>query len=130
MQAALIGPDPRTLQYPSCDRRVDALRDPRKRRTRMSTDIPVDGAPLFELDDVHREFQRVCRDFVSSEVLPRTEEAERDGQFPLDLMPKMGRAGFLGLGFPEDAGGTGGDMLAIAIFSEEIARASGGIAVT
>jgi alkylation response protein AidB-like acyl-CoA dehydrogenase len=85
---------------------------------------------MFELDDVHREFQAVCRDFVTDHVLPKVERAEREEQFPLELMPLMGRYGFLGLGFPEEAGGTGGDMLAIAIFSEELGRASGGIAVT
>ncbi|HEX5165908.1 MAG TPA: acyl-CoA dehydrogenase family protein [Thermomicrobiales bacterium] len=85
---------------------------------------------LFELDDVHREFQQVCRDFVNEQIMPKVERAEREGQFPLELMPLMGRYGFLGLGLPEDAGGTGGDMLAIAILSEELGRSSGGIAVT
>lgn len=84
----------------------------------------------FELDDLHREFQRVCRDFVTAQVLPRVDGAERTSTFPLDLMPMMGRNGFLGFTFPEDAGGTGGDMLAIAILSEELGKASGGIAVT
>ena len=98
----------------------------------MATDLDTSTGTggLFELDDVHREFQQVCRDFVSEQILPKVEQAERDGQFPLELMPLMGRYGFLGLGFPEEAGGTGGDMLAIAIFSEELGKASGGIAVT
>jgi acyl-CoA dehydrogenase len=84
----------------------------------------------FELDDLHRDFQRVCRDFVTEQVLPKVEEAERTSTFPLELMPMMGRNGFLGFTFPEEAGGTGGDMLAIAILSEELGKASGGIAVT
>jgi len=91
---------------------------------------PEVATALFELDDIHQEFQRVCRDFVQQRVMHKVEDAERDGQFPLELMPEMGRAGFLGLGFPEEAGGTGGDMLAIALLSEELAKASGGIAVT
>jgi acyl-CoA dehydrogenase len=94
----------------------------------MVTDLPT--VELFELDDLHREFQHVCRDFVSEQVMPRVEQAERTQQFPLELMPMMGRNGFLGFGFPEEAGGTGGDMLAIAILSEELGKASGGIAVT
>lgn len=84
----------------------------------------------FELDELHRDFQRVCRDFVTQQVLPKVEQAERTSTFPLELMPLMGRNGFLGFGFPEEAGGTGGDMLAIAILSEELGKASGGIAVT
>src|SRR5687768_455742 len=91
----------------------------------------VDTSPdLFELDDVHREFQRTVRDFVADHVMPKVEQAEREGQFPLELMPLMGKYGFLGLPFPEEIGGGGGDMLAVALFSEEMAKASGGIAVT
>lgn len=85
---------------------------------------------LFELDDVHREFQRTVRDFVNDHVMSKVEQAERDGQFPLELMPLMGRYGFLGLPFPEELGGGGGGMLAVALLSEELAKASGGIAVT
>jgi len=87
-------------------------------------------APLFELDDAHREFQALCRRFVQQHVLPKVDEAERAGRFPLELMPLMGRNGFLGLTFPDEAGGTGGDMLAIAILSEELGKSCGGIAVT
>ena len=87
-------------------------------------------APLFELDDAHREFQTLCRRFVQQHVLPKVEAAEHEGQFPLDLMPLLGRNGFLGLTFPEEAGGAGGDMLAIAILSEELGKSCGGIAVT
>src|SRR5688500_4321092 len=96
----------------------------------MAADPDVSTGNLFELDDLHREFQQVCRDFVTEHVMPKVERAEQEGEVPLELMPLMGRYGFLGLGFPEEAGGAGGDMLAIAIFSEEMARSSGGIAVT
>lgn len=84
----------------------------------------------FDLDAVHREFQQVCRAFVREQVQPLVERAERERTFPAELWPLLGRHGFLGLGYPEELGGSGGDTLAIAIFAEEIARASGGIAVT
>ncbi len=42
----------------------------------------------------------------------------------------MGGAGLLGLVYPDDVGGTGGDALAVALLSEELAHASGGIAIT
>lgn len=84
----------------------------------------------FELDDDHLQFQAVCRDFVTREVLPLVEKAEEDGQFPQSLWKPMAQAGLLGLSYPEEVGGTGGDMLAMAILAEELAKASGGIAVT
>lgn len=85
---------------------------------------------LFELDELHREFQAVSRQFVSEQVLPLVERAEREREFPAELWPLMGKHGFLGLGYPEEVGGSGGDALAIAIFAEEMARACGGLAVT
>ncbi|MFN8512326.1 MAG: acyl-CoA dehydrogenase family protein [Chloroflexia bacterium] len=57
--------------------------------------------------------------------------AEEAGTFPAELWKPLGRNGFLGIGYPEALGGSGTpDALAIAILSEELARASGGIAVT
>jgi alkylation response protein AidB-like acyl-CoA dehydrogenase len=96
----------------------------------MATTHQTTETSLFELDDVHREFQKVVRAFVQDQIMPRVEQAERTSQFPLELMPKLGAAGFLGLPFPEAIGGTGGDMLAVALLSEELGKASGGIAVT
>jgi alkylation response protein AidB-like acyl-CoA dehydrogenase len=91
----------------------------------------VAGAPQFTLSDEHRVFQDVCRAFVTREVLPRVKEAEETETFPHDLWTSLGRNGFLGIGYPEDLGGSGApDALAIAIFSEELARSSGGMAVT
>lgn len=84
----------------------------------------------FDLDDAHREFQEVCRAFVQSQVLPLVDEAERTGEFPASLWQVLGQNGFLGLSYPDALGGSGGDCLAIALFSEELAKTSGGIAVT
>ncbi len=85
---------------------------------------------LFDLDDDHRDFQEVCRAFVSKEMLPRVREAEAAGTFPADLWPKLAAAGLLGVNHPEEYGGTGGGVLALTILSEELARSSGGLAVT
>jgi acyl-CoA dehydrogenase/citronellyl-CoA dehydrogenase len=83
----------------------------------------------FELDQEHAEFQEVCRSFVSRRVLPLVSAAEESGTFPSELWSELGRNGFLGIGYPEQLGGSDGDYLSLAIFSEEIAKSSGGIAV-
>lgn len=85
---------------------------------------------LFQLDEEHREFQAMCRALVRDKVMPLVDRAEEEGAFPPELWGELGRAGLLGLGFPESVGGGGGGLLAIAIFSEELSKASGGIAVT
>ena len=85
---------------------------------------------MFELDEAHREFQVVCRAFVQQQVRPLVEQSELSGEFPHALWQLLGRHGFLGLGYPDDVSGSGGDNLSIALLSEELAKTSGGIAVT
>jgi acyl-CoA dehydrogenase/citronellyl-CoA dehydrogenase len=84
----------------------------------------------WELDDVHAEFQATCRAVVDEQVRPLVRDAEAAGTPPRELMTKLGRAGLLGLSIPDEHGGSGGDALAVALLAEELARASGGLAVT
>lgn len=84
----------------------------------------------WELDDEHRDFQAVCRSFVDREVRPLVDHAEAAGTFPAPLWKSLGAAGLLGLVTPAAHGGGDGDGLAVVLLAEELARASGGIAVT
>lgn len=84
----------------------------------------------WELDEVHRDFQASMRAFVDKQVRPLVDRAETAGEFPGELWKQFGSAGVLGLITPEDSGGSGGDALAVALVAEELARASGGIAVS
>jgi acyl-CoA dehydrogenase len=84
----------------------------------------------WELDPEHGDFQATCRSFVDRHVRPVADEAERLGHPPDGLWKELGAAGLLGLLTPDGYGGTGGDPLAVALLSEELARASGGIAVS
>lgn len=84
----------------------------------------------WELDDLHQEFVSTCRSFVNDKVRPHVDSAEKTGIFPSELWSSLGAAGLLGLCVPEEFGGSGGDEVAVAILSEELARASGGVAVT
>ncbi|MDQ2724987.1 MAG: acyl-CoA dehydrogenase family protein [Actinomycetota bacterium] len=67
---------------------------------------------------------------VDDQVRPLVGDAEAAGAPPRELMTKLGDAGLLGLSIPEEHGGGGGDALAVALLAEELARASGGLAVT
>ena len=84
----------------------------------------------WEVDPEHEEFRASVRTFVDRQVRPVVEESEEAGRPPAALLKEMGSAGLLGLAVPEEYGGGGGDTLAIVLLSEELARASGGIAVT
>jgi acyl-CoA dehydrogenase len=84
----------------------------------------------WELDDVHLDFQASCRAFVDKKVRPLVDDAERVGTFPAELWKELGDAELLGLLTGEEFGGSDADGLAVTLLAEELARASGGIAVT
>ena len=88
------------------------------------------ASEAWELDAEHEDFRASIRTFVDRQVRPVVEEAEEKGRPPAALLKEMGSAGLLGLAVPEEYGGGAGDSLAIVVLSEELARASGGIAVT
>jgi acyl-CoA dehydrogenase len=84
----------------------------------------------WELDEEHVLFQQTCRAFVDRAIRPVVDEAERAGHPPAGLWKELGAAGLLGLLTPAEHGGGDGDALAVALLAEELARASGGIAVS
>ncbi|HEX4249484.1 MAG TPA: acyl-CoA dehydrogenase family protein [Pseudonocardia sp.] len=84
----------------------------------------------WELDQVHRDFQTSARAFTDRQVRPLVPGAEAAGEFPAELWKPLGTAGLLGLVTPEESGGADAGPLAVALLAEELARASGGIAVT
>ncbi|MDQ2812659.1 MAG: acyl-CoA dehydrogenase family protein [Actinomycetota bacterium] len=88
------------------------------------------AAMSWELDAEHEEFRASVRSFVDRHVRPVVDESEEAGRPPAALLKEMGSAGLLGLAVPEAYGGGAGDTLAIVVLAEELARASGGIAVT
>jgi acyl-CoA dehydrogenase len=88
------------------------------------------AAMSWELDAEHEEFRASVRGFVDRHVRPVVDESEQAGRPPAALLKEMGSAGLLGLAVPEAYGGGAGDTLAIVVLAEELARASGGIAVT
>ncbi|MFC5185945.1 acyl-CoA dehydrogenase family protein [Actinomadura harenae] len=71
----------------------------------------------------------MVRDFTEREVLPHLDGWEEAGELPRSLHRTAAKAGLLGIGFPEDAGGQGGSVLDALIVAEEMiqAGASGGL---
>ncbi|GAA4419093.1 acyl-CoA dehydrogenase family protein [Actinokineospora soli] len=76
-----------------------------------------------------RELRETVRAFMARDVLPHLDQWERDGELPRDLHRKAGQAGLLGVAFPEEVGGGGGDLIdAMAVVEEmHYAGASGGL---
>jgi alkylation response protein AidB-like acyl-CoA dehydrogenase len=83
----------------------------------------------FGLSPQHLEIRRTVREFADREVAPVAAELERRGEFPHDIIRRAAELGLMGVPYPEDLGGTGLDSLAYAITIEELARASGSVAI-
>ncbi len=83
----------------------------------------------FYLSDEQRELQRALRDFVAKEITPLAPACDEEERYPVELFPRLGELGYLGLPFPESVGGVGGTNLDYAILCEELAYGSGGIAL-
>ena len=77
----------------------------------------------FELTDSQKMVRAMARDFARKEITPYVQQWEKDGQYPKDIVTKMGKLGFLGAFIPEEYGGAGLDYLSYGLICEEIAYA-------
>jgi alkylation response protein AidB-like acyl-CoA dehydrogenase len=84
----------------------------------------------FDLSDHHRLIQQTVRDFARGEVAPVAEELDRTKSFPYDIVRKLGELNLMGIPFPEEYGGGGGDTLAYALAVEELTRVDSSVAIT
>ena len=70
----------------------------------------------------HNILRDSVRRFVEKEIKPHVEEWEDEEIFPLELYKKAGDAGFLGLEYPEELGGTPADKFMFVAYVEELVR--------
>jgi short-chain 2-methylacyl-CoA dehydrogenase len=68
--------------------------------------------------------------FAREVVAPQIAGLYEKGSFPLEIVQQMGRMGLFGLPFPEDVGGMGGDLTALGVAIEELARVDSSVAIT
>ncbi len=83
----------------------------------------------FELSEEQRLVRDMVRDLARKEIAPRAPEVDKTEEFPAENIGKMAELGLLGLPYPEEYGGGGGDYVSYAIAVEEIARACGSTAL-
>jgi len=82
----------------------------------------------FELAEEQKIFREQIRNFAETEIAPLVEEAEETETTPLEIFPKMGKLGYLGITYPEEYGGAGADKITECILIEELNRVCAGIA--
>ena len=88
------------------------------------------GGMDFNLSAEQKAMQKMCREFAENEIAPRAQEMDRTGEFPYDIIKKMGDLGLMGLPIPKQYGGAGSDYLTYAIAIEEISRADASVGIT
>ncbi|HEY2768670.1 MAG TPA: acyl-CoA dehydrogenase family protein [Solirubrobacteraceae bacterium] len=84
----------------------------------------------FDLSPDHELIRRTVREFAIGEVAPVAEELDRTKSFPYEIVAKLGALGLMGIPFPQEYGGGGGDTLAYALAVEELTRVDSSVAIT
>ncbi|WP_334127985.1 acyl-CoA dehydrogenase family protein [Sneathiella sp.] len=95
----------------------------------------TDGANPFDFNhryqgphytEDHRAWRATLRAFIEQEIMPHVNDWDEAGEFPRELYRKAAAIGLLGMGFPEEYGGTPVDVFFRMISSEEMARTGAG----
>ena len=82
------------------------------------------------LSEEHEALRAVVEEFAHKEVAPVIGELYERGEFPYEIVGKMGAMGLFGLPVAEEYGGMGGDYFALCIALEELARVDSSVAIT
>tara|TARA_R110002012_G_scaffold126848_1_gene278969 strand:- start:3137 stop:4309 length:1173 start_codon:yes stop_codon:yes gene_type:complete len=93
----------------------------------IRNDIPSLNYDLGETADMLRD---AVRSFSADEIAPRAAEIDRSNEFPMDLWPKLGALGVLGVTVDEKYGGAGMGYLEHSVAMEEISRASASVGLS
>ncbi|WLR52618.1 acyl-CoA dehydrogenase [Bacillus tianshenii] len=80
----------------------------------------------FELTKEQQMIRDMVRDFAQNEIRPKAEHYDKTAEFPEETFKKMAELGMLGIPFPEEYGGSGGDTISYAMAVEEVGKACGG----
>lgn len=81
----------------------------------------------FELKEGEKAVQKIAREFVEKEVLPRAAEIDQKGKFPSDVAKRMAELELFGLPFPIKYGGAGATLMSYMVMVEELSRGSASI---
>lgn len=76
----------------------------------------------FELTDIQRDIQGMCREFAAKELIPHAKKWDEEHAWPTDAVKKLAELSLLGVAVPEAMGGAGLDNVCYALAMEEISR--------
>jgi short/branched chain acyl-CoA dehydrogenase len=84
----------------------------------------------YQLAPEQQDLRESVAQFAREVVAPVIGGYYERGEFPYDIVAKMGKLGLFGLPFSEEYGGMGGDYFALGLALEELARVDSSVAIT
>src|SRR6201997_3124721 len=84
----------------------------------------------YELAPEQQDLRDSVAQFAREVVAPVIGGYYERGEFPYDIVARMGKLGLFGLPFPEEYGGMGGDFFALCIALHELGRVDSSVAIT
>lgn len=79
----------------------------------------------FRLTKEQEMVQKMCREFAVNEIEPIAAEIDAEERYPFETVEKLRRYGLMGIQFPKELGGSGGDTICYSIAIEEASRFCG-----
>jgi len=83
----------------------------------------------FEYTPEQVALRKAVREFAEAEIAPHVMEWDEAQTFPLDVIRKLGRLGYMGSIFPEELGGAGLGYIEYSIIIEELSRVDGSVGI-
>jgi alkylation response protein AidB-like acyl-CoA dehydrogenase len=84
----------------------------------------------FDLTEEQQAIRDTVRRFAREKIAPIAAQLDESQEFPQATIKELGEMGILGIGFPEDDGGMGGDTLSYILAVEELSRVDGSHGIT
>jgi alkylation response protein AidB-like acyl-CoA dehydrogenase len=83
----------------------------------------------FEYTPEQIQLRREVREFAAAEIAPHVSEWDENQIFPLEVIKKLGKLGYMGAIFPEEYGGAGLGYIEYSIIIEELSRVDGSVGI-
>jgi len=83
----------------------------------------------FEYTAEQIQLRKAVREFAEAEIAPHVMEWDEAQTFPLEVVKKLGKLGYMGSIFPEELGGAGMGYIEYSIIIEELSRVDGSVGI-
>ena len=90
----------------------------------------MSDAGRFALPEELEQFRALVRTIADERIAPRAAEIDETDEWPEDVYKLLVENDLMGVGYPEEFGGSGGGSLAFGVFIEELSRVSAGVSLT